>query len=87
MEFDAETQRWYTANPLWKWRIANRRDAREVEDGAGLPRGRVEALEMTTAVPSGSELRKLARLTGIADLNAQWAAWQAGRHSSGSGVS
>jgi len=87
MEFDSDTQQRYTTNPLWKWRIASRREAREVEDGVGLPRGRVEALEMGAAVPSAGELRKLARLTGIANLDAQWAAWRTVRHPPGSAAS
>jgi hypothetical protein len=76
---DPEQQRWLTSNPLWKWRIANAREAREVEDMLGVPRGRVQGWETGAAAPGGAEIRKLARLTGIADLAAQWSAWMSAR--------
>lgn len=75
MELDAKAQTRLTANPLWKWRIANRQDAREVEGALRLPPGRVQAWELGAAAPRQDELRKLARLTGVADLDAQWRAW------------
>jgi len=73
---DAAPQRFLT-NPLWQWRIAHRRDAREVEKILRLAPGRVECLELGTAVPTPLELRKLAGLTGLADLTRQWDAWAA----------
>ena len=82
VELDARSQRRLTTNPLWRWRIASRRDATEVEGALGLPRGRLESWEMGTAVPSGADLRKLVRLTGISDLGAQWATWANSRQSS-----
>ncbi|HYM68411.1 MAG TPA: helix-turn-helix transcriptional regulator [bacterium] len=75
MEFDATAQQRLTANPLWRWRIANRRDAREVEGALGLPPGRVQAWELGAATPRPEELRKLAGWIGVADLDAQWRAW------------
>jgi transcriptional regulator with XRE-family HTH domain len=75
MEFDATAQQRLTANPLWRWRIANRRDAREVEGALGLPPGRVQDWELGVALPRQDDLRKLAGLTGVADLDAQWRAW------------
>ncbi|HLJ59006.1 MAG TPA: helix-turn-helix transcriptional regulator [bacterium] len=78
MEFDATAQQRLTANPLWRWRIANRRDAREVEGMLGLPPGRVQAWELGVATPHQAELRRLASVTGIADLEAQWRAWAVG---------
>ena len=77
-------RRWRTAlepggrfltNPLWQWRIAHRRDAREVENILRLGRGRVERLELGEAAPTAGELRKLARLTGLTDFRSRWDAW------------
>jgi transcriptional regulator with XRE-family HTH domain len=75
MEFDAKTQERFMANPLWRWRVANRRDAREVESALGLPHGRVQAWELGTATPDPDNLRRLAALTGVPDLDAQWRVW------------
>lgn len=75
VELDAKAQQRLMTNPLWRWRIANRRDAREVEGALGLPPGRLEAWEWGTAMPRRDEFRKLARLTGVGDLAAQWVEW------------
>jgi hypothetical protein len=69
----------FLTNPLWQWRIAHRRDSREVENILRLAPGRVERLELGHAVPTAVELRKLQRLTGVADLGRRWDAWWAGR--------
>lgn len=76
---DPAQQRWLASNPLWTWRIANTREAREVEDMLGVPRGRVQSWETGAAAPGGAEIRTLARLTGIADLAARWSAWMSAR--------
>ncbi len=78
MAFDAGQQRFLT-NPLWRWRIVHRRDAREVENILRLVPGRVERLELGDAAPTPLELRKLERLTGLADLERQWEVWAAQR--------
>ena len=65
----------FLTNPLWQWRIAHRRDAREVETILRLGRGRVERLELGEAAPTAGELRKLARLTGLTDFRSRWDAW------------
>jgi len=78
-----ERQRWLASNPLWRWRIATSREAREVEDMIRAPRGRVRAWEMGEAVPTGAEFRRLAALTGIGDLAARWAEWMRARPGTG----
>jgi hypothetical protein len=75
---DGAGQRFLT-NPLWQWRIAHRRDSREVENILRLAPGRVERLELGQAAPTAGELRKLERLTGVVNLGRRWDAWRAER--------
>lgn len=72
---DPEFQRWLAGNPLWRWRIAHVREAREVEDALRLPRGSVRRWEMGETTPNDAELARLARFTGIDDLAARWSRW------------
>jgi len=75
MELDAGTPQRYLTNPLWTWRIANRRDAPEIDSALRWTRGRVESLELGASAPSEKELQQLSKLTGITDLSARWMRW------------
>ena len=70
------TQEWHADNPLRKWRIPQSREAREIEEQIGVPRNRVQYWETGEASPNKAEMRKLMRLTGIANLQEEWAKWR-----------
>jgi transcriptional regulator with XRE-family HTH domain len=76
---DPRVREWYADNPLRQWRFAHHSDARELEDAAQVPRGCVEPWETGRAVPDARQMRRLAKLTGMPDLAARWAAWHAAR--------
>lgn len=73
---DLRVQEWYARNPLRRWRIRGRREAREVEDELKLAHGRVYQWETGAALPDRRTLRALARITGMNDLAASWSHWR-----------
>jgi transcriptional regulator with XRE-family HTH domain len=73
---DLRVQEWYARNPLRRWRIRGRREAREVEDELKLSRGHVYSWETGLTLPDRRTLRTLARVTGMSDLAASWSHWR-----------
>jgi diguanylate cyclase (GGDEF)-like protein len=68
-------QDWIAANPFRKWRMAQRRELREIEEEIDIPQNRVWEWEAGDALPTHAEMEELIKLSGITSLRTQWAEW------------